>query len=176
MISFIAPFGIEREREKFIQSVNRRVGKGNWYWCFRANDKLYSHELGMQLYEDAYWVHLRKKIDLLKKAMQHYDVYVIDRHDLEAGLSYKKQVHPYYEHYADIAVRRCLRRYGIWFNGKDLLHLRGSGLDDVEVPFHLPYLINSPDKTAKAWLECNRVIVVAKEIEDKARLSEMLIK
>ena len=176
MLNFITPFGIERDREKFVRSVNRRAGKGNWYWVFRVEKKLYSYEFGMQMYEDAYWVHLRKHTDLLKEAMDHFDVYVMDRHDLEAGLSYKKQEHPYNEHYADIAIRRCLRRYGTWFRGKDLMALKGSALDDSQVPFHLPHLVNNPDKSARAWLESNRLIVVAKEIEDKAKLSEMLVR
>jgi len=176
MLNFITPFGIERDREKFIRSVNRKAGKGNWFWVFRVGKKLYSYELGMQLYEDAYWVLLRKRTDLLKEVMDHFDVYVINRHDLDSGLSYKKQEHPYNEHYADIAVRRCLRRYGTWFRGKELMPLKGTSLDDREVPFHLPHLVSNPEKSARSWLESNRLIVVAKTIEDEAKLAEVLVR
>lgn len=176
MLNFITPLGIERDRERFIRSVNRRAGKGNWFWTFRVGKKLFSYELGMQIYEDAYWIYLRKHTDILKEAMDYFDVYITDRHDLESGLAYKKQSHPYREHYADIAIRRCLRRYGTWFRGKELFHLVGSRLDDSQVPFHLPNLVSNPEKTARAWLESNRLIVIAKEIEDKAKLSEMLVR
>lgn len=176
MLDFISPFGIDKDRERFLKSVDKRAGRGNWFWAFRVDKKLFSYELGMQMYEDAYWVYMRKNLHLIKFLIKHFDVYVTDRHDLESGLTYKKQSHPYYEHYADIAIRRCLRRYGVWFNGKELTPLVGSELDDSKVPFHLPCLINHVEKTAKVWLDSNRIIVIAKEIEDKAKLSEILIR
>lgn len=176
MLSFINPIGISKNRERFIHSINKRVGKGNWFWVFKVGKKLYSNNLGMQLYEDAYWIYLKKNIDALKLIMNSNEIYIINRHDIESGLSYTQQNHPYQEHYADIAIRRCLRRYGTWFRGNELLSLVGSKLDDARIPFHLPHLVNSPDKTLRSWFNSSRAIVVAKTIEDEAKLSEILIR
>lgn len=176
MLSFITPFGIEGDRKKFVWSIDKRAGKGNWIWAFKVGRNLYSYDLGMQLYEDAYWVYLRKHTDDLKAVINSYNIYVINRHDLDAGLSYKKQEHPYNEHHADIAIRRCLRRYGAWFKGRDLMSLKSLKLDDAHVPFHLPHLVNNPEKSIRSWFDSSRVIVVSKSIEDEAKLAEILIR
>ena len=161
MLNFINPFGIDEDREAFIRSVNRKAGKGNWFWVFKVGKQLWAYELGMQLYEDAYWLFLRKDIGRIK--------------DLDSGLDYRKQTQPG-EHYSDIAIRRCMRRFGIWFKGTDIFDISKTQYADRKVPFHLPHLVSSPDKSAKSWIDSNRLIVIAREVEDKCKLAEILVK
>ena len=175
MLNFINPFGIDEDREAFILSVNRKAGKGNWFWVFKVGKQLWAYELGMQLYEDAYWLFLRKDIGRIKELLANLDVFVYNRHDLDSGLDYRKQTQPG-EHYSDIAIRRCMRRFGIWFKGTDIFDISKTQYADRKVPFHLPHLVSSPDKSAKSWIDSNRLIVRAREVEDKCKLAEILVK
>ena len=177
MLEYVAvPVNLRIERAKFLAGLNNKIGKGDWFWGFRAGKKLYSWNWGMQLYEDAYWDFLKTNPRHIRNLVDYSNVYVYDRHDIEACLDYKKQTQAQ-EHFQDIAIRRCLVRLGVWFQGMDILKIPGSDFDDMKVPFHLPHLIHLPDElqSVKSWLS-NRLIVVAKTIEDKARLAEILVK
>lgn len=176
MLKFVTPFNYSRDKENFLKTMNRTAGKGGWFWVFRVGKQIYSFDLGMQLYEDAYWLLLQKNSKVIKKLVDYYDVFVVNNEDLESGLSYKKQTQKWSDHYADIAIRRCLRRMGVWFKGKELFEVSGTPLDDRRVSFHLPHLVDNPDKSARSWIESNKVIVIAKEVEDQCKLSEILVK
>lgn len=171
----IVPIDLAIDREKFIEEINKKVGKGNWYWGFRVKSKLYSWNLGLQLYEDAYWEFLKQNPKLIKELVDYSDVYVYDRYDLKSILDYRKQTQKR-DHFQDIAIRRCLVRFGVWFKGMDILKIPGSKFDDHKVEFHLPHLIYKPDTRCSlhSWFS-NRLIIVAKTIEDKAKLSELLV-
>jgi len=177
MLQYIQVGDLGKNRDQFITKVQKTAGKGNWFWAFRANKRLYSWEWGLQLYEDAYWHYLRSNVKKLKEIIAYNDVYVYNRHETESVLDYKIQKH-YQDHYEDIAIRRCLIRFGVWFTGKELLSIKDSPFDDAKISFHLPHLINKPDATnsIRSWLNTNRMIVIASEIEDKCRLAEILVK
>lgn len=177
MLHYLPVGDIGKHRDEFLAKVHKRAGKGNWFWAFRVGKKLYSWELGIQLYEDAYWQFLRSDISLIKELLGYFNVFVYDRHDLDSGLDYKIQNNSR-DHFQDIAIRRCLIRFGVWFNGKDIMEINGSKFDHNQVPFHLPHLINKPDinKSLRSFMFSNRLIVIAPELEDKAKLSEILIK
>lgn len=177
LIEYIQVGNLGKNRDKFISKVNQKVGKGNWYWSFRAGDKLYSWEWGMQLYEDAYYQFFRQDASKLKDIVGYSNVFVYNRHDLDSGLDYKRQSQES-DHCADIAIRRCLVRFGVWFHGKEILSLKGSAFDPVEVKFHLPHLVNKPDKlkSIQSWINSNRLIVVTPTIEDQFRLAELMVK
>lgn len=167
-----------RNRDDFIKKVNKQAGKGNWFWTFQAGKSLYSWQWGMQLYEDAYFLFFKDNASLLKDVVTNYSgVYELDSYDLESKLDYKKQLKPQ-DHYQDIAIRRCLTRYGLKFKGKNLLKLPDSDYDHKKIPFHLPHLINKPDKnkSIKSWLDSNRLIVITLTLEDQIELSRVLIK
>lgn len=160
------------KRDEFVKLLNKRAGKGNWYWAFQVGKLLYSWEFGLQLYEDAYWLYLKNHLTSLKELVTNYgDVYVIDKKDLQAGLDYKKQAQ-YEDHYSDIAIRRSLRRLGVWFKGDRLLKLSDSEFSDSKIPFHLTHLV----KGVVADFLRTRVAVVAVEISDKHELGERLIR
>lgn len=178
MLDFIKTPDLGLNRDTFLSKVTRTVGKGNWFWVFKSKNRLYSWNWGLQLYEDAFWAHLRSKVDLLKDLVQKYEnVYVVNRHDAESCLDYKIQYQAR-DHYNDIALRRVLVRFGTDFKGKDILSLEKSVYCQSKIPFHLPHLIHEPDTihSVKSWMDTNRWIAVAPEIEDKAKLSELLVK
>ncbi|RDJ35264.1 MAG: hypothetical protein DWQ19_10645 [Crenarchaeota archaeon] len=178
MLDYIPVSDLGNNRDKFLTKVTRQVGKGNWFWIFVAKNKFYSWEWGIQFYEDAFYSFFRKNIDSLQKLCLNFsDVCVKNRFDIESGLNYKKQTQ-HYDHFNDIALRRCLIRFGVAFRGKDLLNLDGTEYDQQKIPFHLPHLIRIPDKekTVQSWLNSNRFIAVATTVADQAKLSEILIK
>lgn len=177
MLEYIeVPLDLNVERDKFIKGLNSKLGKGDWFWGFRVGKKLYAWSWGIQLYEDAYYDFLKQHPKHIRTLVDYSNVYVCDRHDLDAGLDYKKQMQ-LKDHFPDIALRRCLVRLGVWFKGMDILKIPGSELDDACVPFHLPHLIHKPDgvSSIRSWLS-NRLIVVAKTVEEKARLAELMVK
>lgn len=175
-MEFVNLYGLDKDREDFTRTINKRAGKGNWFWVFKVGKRLYSYDMGMQLYEDAYWLYLRQDIKRVKYLVGQFDVIVNDCYDRDASLNYSKQAHKWREHYADIAVRRCLRRLGVWFKGKDLLNITKTEFDDQSVPFHMPHLISGTNKSARSWLYKNRMIVIVKEVEDKCQLAEHLVR
>lgn len=177
MLEYVeVPLSLQVERNKFANGLNSKIGKGDWFWGFRAGKKLYSWSWGLQLYEDAYWSFFKQSPTHIRNLVAYSNVYVYGRGDIESSLDYKKQTQ-LYDHFQDIAIRRCLVRFGVWFKGMDFLKLPGSDFDDSKVHFHLPHLIHKPDaiSSIKSWLS-NRLIIVARTIEDKARLAEVLIK
>lgn len=175
MIHYLQVGNLGKNRDKFLSKVGKQAGKGNWFWAFRCKDKLYSWEFGMQIYEDAYWSFLRNDISLIKELISKHNVFVNDRHDIDSFCNYKHQTNAS-DHYSDIAIRRCLIRMGVWFQGSDVFDLKDTKFIDSNVPFHLPHLIEGKGKSALSWLNKNRYIVIAKETEDKCRLSEIMIK
>lgn len=178
MLEFIQVKKYGWERKEFIQDLSKKVGDSNWYWVFKVNNKLYSHNLGLQMYEDAYYQMFKNDISDVKELIEKYhNIYMYESADTKVSLDYHKRTIK--DYYQDIAVRRCLIRFGIWFKGEsDLFKIHGTKLNDKHVPFHLPHLIDRPDssKSARSWLDSNRLIVVAKEAEDKFQLSKVLVK
>jgi hypothetical protein len=176
MLQFVPAPNLGKNRNKFIALLNKKVGPGNWYWAFQfSGNKLYSWNLGIQLYEDAYWVFFKNNLTRLKEIIKNYgDVYVFDKTDLKSGLDYKKQMQMV-DHYEDIAIRRCMRRFGLWFKGDNLLKIPGSDLQEAKIPFHLSHLLSSENKTLNA-LHQHLVAILAIEMGDKQELTDILIR
>jgi hypothetical protein len=161
-----------QKRDRFVHFLNKKVGQGNWFWGFQLKTGLYSWGYGLQIYEDAYWCFLKDNLTSLKELVKNYgDVYVIDKLDLLSGLNYKKQLQSE-DHYADIAIRRSLRRLGLWFKGDMLLKIPGSSFCDNVIPFHLKHLICG---NYVSDLLCHRVAIIAPDIESQHELSNKLI-
>ena len=166
----VPPLG--KNRDRFKRYLNKKVGEGNWYWAFKIGKSLYSWDLGMQLYEDSYWSFFRNNLTLFKELVKNYgDVCEFNKQDMESGTDYRKQTQDA-DHYQDIAIRRCLRRFGVWFRGSQLLKLPGSKYGDDKVPFHLSHLTKGP---ARVIVESKVVITAVKSV-DKFKLSEILIR
>jgi hypothetical protein len=176
MFHIMSAGDLGKNRYKFLKLLNTKVGKGNWWWGFRTDKNLYSWQLGMQFYEDAYWSFFRKNISALKETVSYDNVFVLTGNDIEAGLDYNKQVDRT-EHLEDIAVRRSLRRLGVWFKGENLYKIeRNSFLCSKNIDFHLPHLLKTGEKTIWHWLAGHRVVIIADEIADQHKLAEVLIR
>lgn len=172
MLKSIPVRHLGKKRDKFTVFLNNKVGRGNWFWGFQLRSGLYSWSYGLQIYEDAYWCFLKNNLTLLKELVKNYgDVYVIDKSDLSSGLDYKKQLQSE-DHYADIAIRRSLRRLGLWFQGEDLLKIPASEFSESSIPFHLKYLIRG-DKVSD--LLKHLVAIVAPDDAAQHELSKKII-
>lgn len=159
---------------KFAKVLNEKAGEGNWWWVFKSN-ALYSGRWGFQFYEDAYYQFLKKRPDLLKILVESQEVIWSEPKDIESKLDYWHQTSRI-EHFADIAIRRVLVRFGLFFKGQGFLSIKGEELDPKNVPFHLPHLIKtSGSKTVKVWLEDHRKVVIADTIDSQHELSKYLI-
>jgi hypothetical protein len=172
----VGDFG--RDRDRTIRLYNKKVGEGNWFWGFRAKRNLYSWDLGMQFYEDAYWNLFRTNVKLLKEVLQYQEVFILSPKDIESGLDYRCQK-DMENHYCDIAIRRSLRRLGVWFKGTDerSLNLAGSRLNPQIVKFHLKHLLDAgEDDCVESWIFNHRVAIIADEIADQHKLAEILIR
>lgn len=174
MLDFIQVGDLKDKKDSFIRKVEKAVGKNNWTWSFKFRNKFYSYPLGLQIYEDSFYSFLVKNIDLLKTLVTDYkDVYHNAYEDFESGLDYNIQKDKS-EHYDDIAIRRCIARLGLKFNGEKVLDIKNSSYSEMKIPFHMP--IGGKLISVKSWFDQNRYIVIAPEIQDKVKFSQLLIK
>lgn len=174
MLDFIQVADLKDKRDSFIYKIEKTVGKNNWSWTFKIGNNFYSYPIGMQIYEDAFWHFLYKNVDLLKDLVSSYEnLYHVSYEDFESSLDYNKQKNKS-DHFDDIAIRRCVARFGLKFSGNKILDINGSAYSETKVPFHLPY--KSKNQTVKSWFNQSRYIAIATEIQDKVKFSQMLIK
>lgn len=116
-----------------------------------------------QLYEDAYYEYFKMRPELLEYLLSEAsNVYDDDPNNIESGLDYSKRG-AVRTHIQDIAIRRCVRRFGNKFKGKKLIQIRDRvgnhplslALSPGQVPFHKPKLLSNPDNleeiTKNAW-------------------------
>lgn len=172
MLDFIQIGDLHNNRDSFIYKVEQKVGKNNWLWAFKIGNNFYTQQMGMQIYEDSFWMFLFKNKDLLKDLILNYkNVYRNGYEDFESGLDYNKQ-NGKLDHFDDIALRRVVARLGFIFRGNKVLDIKNSPYSELKVPFHLPEKYN----TVKSWYDATRYLVIATEIEDKVKFSQMLIK
>ena len=66
-----------------------------------------------------------------------------------------------------------MARLGLQFNGDQVLDIKNSPYSELKVPFHMP--MGKPI-SVKTWFDQSRYIVVAPEIQDKVKFSQLLIK
>lgn len=141
-----------RHRDAKHAEYDQRYGVGNWRIVWKVGSNYFTFEEEVLLYEDAYFEYLRRhkglKAALILGAS---DVYDDSLSNIESGLDYSKQ-ETERTHIQDIALRRCVRRFGEHFRGEELIQIRdreGSHelsmlLSPGQVPFHLPHLIENP--------------------------------
>jgi hypothetical protein len=178
MIDIIKVSDLKNKRDSFIEKVNKTVGEGNWFWVFYIGKQMYSLQLGLQIYEDSFYHHLMKNFVSLKDLLKNNkNVFVHSYQDLESGLDYKTQKGKS-DHYNDIAIRRCVARMGLKFNGNNNYCVSNTLFCETKVPFHLKHLTNNKDSfySVKSWYNESRHIVVATEIHEQAKLFENILK
>lgn len=128
-----------------------RFGAGRWRRGYTWGAHTLGVRDGIQLYEDAYLHALRADGALRQWLIQEAsDVYDTAPSNTLSYASYAVQeVEGGMQHWQDIAIRRALRRLGLWFRGRDLLEVRGHAsrgyrLNPGQLPFHRPEMLVDP--------------------------------
>ncbi len=151
-----------RRNEEWARRDNK-YGKGNWQMGWRVRDKLLDYNEVCRFYEDAYFEYFKKRPELLAHLIDSAkDVYDDSPGNVNSGINYSKRG-KIRTHIQDIAIRRCLKRFGKKFKGKKLIQIRDRAgkhplslaLSPGQVPFHKPQLLSYPDNlkkiTKNAW-------------------------
>jgi hypothetical protein len=143
------PGYLGKKRDEMTAFWNEKYGKDNWCLRYCLGDRLFNRDFALQIYEDAYYEHLKQNPDVLFWLLENArDVY--DTATSNVGqMSYERQETPN-NHIHDVAIRRSVWRLGQDFRGKELMHVRwtdspGFRINPGIVPFHMPHLIE-PDR------------------------------
>ncbi len=132
-------------REELHKKFDDQYGVNQWCLGWQWGDRIIFKPEALQIYEDAYYEHLKKEREVLNWLTRvASDVYDTAPSNVNAGFDYNLQ-ETSSNHIQDVAVRRAVLRLGEMFQGKRLLHIRpeqeGERLSPHLVPFHLPYMI-----------------------------------
>lgn len=147
------PGYLGKRRNDVLLNCDLLYGKNKWDFVWKVNEYFFPLQGALLLYEDAYYNHfLKNPEDLEWLVKEASDVYDDSPTNVNSGLDYTKQ-ETNMNHFQDIAVRRCLVRFGKWFKGERLIQLRpgkeGERLSPGVVKFHLPEIIEKP--LLKGW-------------------------
>jgi hypothetical protein len=129
-----------------------RAGEGGWRMGYSWGPHFLDVRSGIELYEDGYARVLEQDAELRSWVTRHRDIYDTAPSNTASFMDYSVQeVADAGQHWQDIAVRRCLRRLGVWFTGQELLEIRGKEsegyrLNPGQLPFHAPHRIVPPSR------------------------------
>jgi hypothetical protein len=161
-----------KKRKQIHNEYNKKYGVYSWRLVWSVNNMIYQFNDAIQLYEDAYYRYfLDNKGNLLSLVERASDVYDNDESNVISGYQYGIQETDS-NHYQDVAVRRCVMRFGKKFNGDKLIQIRHNSKDDIgkllspgNVQFHMPQLIIRPylegwwnDNTVECFWQSNKVL------------------
>lgn len=144
------PGYLGKKRDEVVSLWDNSFGEENWRIAYSLGSLIVPREMGIQLYEDAYYHFLLDNPDTLDwLTSTASDVFDTAPSNVEAKFSYTQQETPN-NHVHDVAIRRALLRTGNWFAGDHLMHVRGPGtegerLGPYRIPFHLPDLISKEE-------------------------------
>lgn len=166
-----------KHRDELYQQYNKTYGKNNWRIAWMVNGKVFSKEETLLLYEDSYYIFLKKHPKILQQLISEAkNVYDDAVSNIKSGLDYFKQ-ETNRTHYQDIAIRRCVLRLGLKFKGKKLIQIRdykgkhplSLKLSPGRIPFHFPKLIKKPELTGwwqpgslESFYQSNKILQVKK--------------
>lgn len=140
-------------KPEIVKNYDKIYGEKNWRLVWDLNGRSFGLDGALMMYEEAYLEHFKKHPDELEWIAKNFsDVYDNNPSNVESGLDYSIQEFGG-NHYQDIAIRRCLVRNGMWFEGDGLLEIRikppGEKWNPSNIPFHKPSLIPKPE--LKGW-------------------------
>jgi hypothetical protein len=151
------PNYLGKHRDEKFQEWDEKYGHGNWRLVWRIGETFVDFLGVCALYEDAYFEFLKKDFGILNQLISEAsNVYDDEPSNVESGFDYTKQ-ETILTHIQDIAIRRSLIRFGLWFQGKELIRIRQEKgthplsiiLSPGRVPFHRKDLIEQPE--IKKW-------------------------
>lgn len=132
------------------REFDARFGAGNWRTGYTWGGMTLDVRSGIQIYEDGYYHALRNDPELLEWLLTYQDVYDTSPTNTDSYCDYSLQeVEGASQHWQDVAIRRVLRRLGLWFRGQRLLEIRGHSsegyrLNPGQLPFHRADLLVQP--------------------------------
>jgi hypothetical protein len=141
-----------KHRDQKYAEYDQRFGVGNWRIAWKVGENIVDLLGVTALYEDAYFQFLGRNPRVLQELIeQASDVYDDQPTNIESGYDYLRQETPR-THLQDVAIRRCVLRFGKSFAGPELIQIRDKAgshplsltLSPGWVPFHLPDLIIQP--------------------------------
>lgn len=168
------------DRDKLATSWDSEYGASNWRiaWILDTRPKkpLLIPRAGMlMLYEDAYFEYFRAHPQILEHLISEAsDVYDDAPSNIASGLDYTIQ-ETHRTHVQDIAIRRCLIRFGRRFCGSEPIQIRDAigehplsiALSPGQVPFHQPKWICTPETegwwnpgSVESYYQSNKVLQV----------------
>ena len=148
-----SPGYVGRHRNERQKERDNKYGAKNWATCWLVDGKMLEYEEVCSLYEDGYFEYFKQRPELLEQLILiASDVYDDDPSNVESGTDYKKRG-DVRTHIQDISIRRCIKRAGKTFLGKELLQIRDRlgkhplslALSPGQVPFHRKDLVSEPD-------------------------------
>lgn len=135
-----------KKRDELCKLWDAKYGHLNWRLAYQWGDLVVPREVGIQLYEDAYYEFLKNNPETLEWLVSNAsNVFDTAPTNIQSEFDYTIQETPN-SHIHDIAIRRSVLRLGEWFRGDHLIHVRwkdteGFRLSPGIVPFHLPKFI-----------------------------------
>jgi hypothetical protein len=167
-------------RDELASGWDAEYGAGNWRvaWMLDARSKspiIIPREGMLMLYEDAYFEHFRAHQQLLEHLISEAsDIYDDAPSNVASGFDYNLQETDR-THVQDIAIRRCLVRFGRKFCGDHLIQIRDScgehplsiALSPGQVSFHQPAWIYAIETegwwcagSVESYYQSNKVLQV----------------
>ena len=155
-----SPGYVGEKRNAIEEGWDLKYGKGNWIMGWVFGENVLEYEEVCLVYEDGYYEYLKQRPEVLdylcKTASEVYDDDVLN---INSGQDYSKKG-DIRTHIQDIAIRRCLVRFGRTFKGNEPIQIRDNKGKDVvsktlspgQVPFHLQTLITEPDNLKEIYL------------------------
>lgn len=132
---------------------DEKFGADNWRMTWLVEGTFLEYEEACLLYEEAYYQYFKQRPELLLFLIESAsDVYDDDPSNVESGTDYLKRG-DVRTHIQDIAIRRCVKRFGKKFHGTKLVRIRDRmgehplslALSPGQVPFHRRELLLNPD-------------------------------
>jgi hypothetical protein len=151
----IGPLGGRRDSTFLHWDIT--YGPEKWRLAWLVNGIVTDYLGVCALYEDAYLKFFENNPDICNQLVEAAsEVFDDNPSNVASSLNYLKQETDR-THVQDIAIRRCLVRMGLWFEGDELIQIRstsdghhlGKILSPGNVPFHRPDFIRQPE--LKGW-------------------------
>lgn len=152
------PGYLGKHRDERFAEWNEKFGRGNWRLVWKIGNRHFDFQVVCMLYEDAYFEFLKSQQHILDQLINEAaEVYDYELSDIDSGLNYLYQ-ESNLTHIQDIAIRRVLVRFGLWFKGTSIIRIRqekgnhplSTILSPGRVPFHRLDLIEQPE-IVKWW-------------------------
>ncbi len=172
-ITIERPGYLGKHRDEKQKEWDQKYGKGNWQLVWQWGDQTLDFLGACMIYEDAYFNFLKLRPEILGRLVSEAsEVYDDEPSNITSGLNFLAQ-ETKRTHMQDIAIRRCVVRFGTWFQGQKPIRIRQEKgnhelsmiLSPGRAPFHMPEKIIQPQltgwwhpDTVESWYQSNKVL------------------